>query len=214
MVGAGLLACAATANAQEAAVKDAAPRRSRVELGIFGVDYGKPLTQAPAERRYDEPTLGLTGELLVGTRYWALGGFLRWGVGGVDVTPSTQSGTVLTGPRLRIGTPLHRRYPSLALELSAGAGLAYAQNLERRPTAVDPLRRERTAGVAYFQLFAAPGLSLLVPVTTTKAGKQLWHVALSAHYHAAYWLTPEARARELSPRWLYFSVGFGGAFLP
>lgn len=110
-----------------------------------------------AQERYDLPTVGLSAELLAGTRYWAAGGFLRWGVGSLDVEPSTQSGLVRTGPRLRIGTPIHDRYPALVLSLSAGPGLSYAQNLERTPTAIDPEKKERTSGVPIFSSLQRPG---------------------------------------------------------
>jgi hypothetical protein len=220
LAGVAVLAAASAGHAQDSkektpATESAAPRRlKRVEIGSFMLDVGVPLKRAAPAQRYDLPTVGLSAELLAGTRYWAAGGFLRWGVGSLDVEPSTQSGLVRTGPRLRIGTPVHDRYPSLVLSLSAGPGLAYAQNLERRPTAIDPTKKERTSGVAYFQLFAAPGLSVLVPIKTTKAGSQLWHIVLGANYYFTYWLTPEARQRELSQHWLECAVGFGGAFLP
>lgn len=38
---------------------------------------------------------------------------------------------------------------------------------------------------------------MLVPVTTTKAGRQLWHLVLGANYYLTYWLTSEARDRQL-----------------
>lgn len=220
LAGVVTFVAATAAHAEVSEVKtpsgqQAAPRRlRRVEIGSFALDFGMPLKRAVPAERFDLPTVGLSAELLAGTRYWAAGGFLRWGVGSLDVEPSTQSGLVRTGPRLRIGTPIHERFPALLLSLSAGPGLAYAQNLEPRPTAIDPKNRARTSGVAYFQLFAAPGLSVLVPVTTTKEGHQLWHVVLGASYYLTYWLTPEARERQLSAHWLECTLGFGGAFLP
>ena len=175
-----------------------------------GLDLGVPSGSAAA-LEHSTPTLGLTGELMLGTRQVTVGGFIRWGLGGlVDVEPRTDNGLFRSGPRLRIGTTLEPPYPSVFFALSPGWGFAYAREFEENTDPIEP-DREQVDGVAYWQLFAAPGVGVLFP---GGRGPRTWHVTLGVNYYFTYWLQQRARDLPLANRWLEISVLVGGLRLP
>jgi hypothetical protein len=179
----------------------------------IGVDVGMPFGSAQ-ELRYSIPTLGINAELLAGTPVITAGGFLRWGIGALDKEPRTRNGLLRSGPRLRLSTPVLGKYPSIFVSAAAGWGVAYAEELDRYDSDADQDREERLSGVAYWQLFAAPGAGVLFPLGVRDRPEQVWHLTASANYYFTYWLQQPAREQPLATRWLEIVLGVGVAWLP
>lgn len=176
------------------------PTPLSVHLFAIGLDVGLPIENAPTAPN-GEPTLGINAELLYGSSSVQAGGFFRWGVGGLRYPNSEDNGLLRSGPRLRAGMPLHRKYPSLFATASVGWAFAYASRSE--PAQID----------AVFGIFAAPGAALVYPIgsaSSTGTWKAL-QLTLGGNYYFHHWLeAPD----HFPSRWYDVSLSVGGAWEP